>query len=113
MIEWSKKLFLSDSIKEKPRKLKKIKKKLEKPDKLRFGAYLITLNTNGKDLFDIYNILMFPAKHFKKEIENVKIIGVAKNEDDAQELVGSIVMRLLKENVGLESSELKAYFTDK
>ena len=65
MIVWSKKLFTSDSINEK--KLKKIKKKLLKPDKIRFGAHLITLNTNGSDLFDIYSIMFFPARHFKKD----------------------------------------------
>ncbi|MBR4342638.1 MAG: hypothetical protein IKP88_08030 [Lachnospiraceae bacterium] len=110
MIEWSNKLYLSETMMEKPRKLKKIRKKLEKPDKLRFGAYLITLNSNGKDLFDIYNILTFPATHFKKEEWNVKIIGVAQNSDEAQELAGSIVMKLMKENVSLDPAALKEYF---
>ena len=112
MIEWSKKLFLSDSIKEKPKKLRKIRKKLEKPDKLRFGAFLITLNSNGSDLFDIYNILLFPAKHFKKENTDVKIIGVAKNEDDAKELTGGIVLKLMKEGVSLTPDGLKGFFKE-
>ena len=112
MIEWSKKLFLSDSIKEKPKRLRKIQKKLEKPDKLRFGAFLITLNSNGSDLFDIYNILMFPAKHFKKENADVKIIGVAKNADDAKELTGGIVLKLMKEGVSLTPDGLKGFFKD-
>ena len=113
MIEWSRKLFVSDDIKKKPGKLKKIRKKLEKPDKLRFGAFLITLNTNGSDLFDIYNILMFPAKHFKKEDSNVKIIGVAKNEEEAQELTGSIIMKLMKNNVSLTSDGIKEFFKNR
>ena len=109
MIEWSKKLFLSDAAK---KKIKKIRKKLEKPDKLRFGAFLITLSTNGTDLFDIYNILTFPAKHFKREENYVKIVGVAKSSEEAQELAGGIIARLLKENVELTPDGLKGYFRD-
>ncbi len=109
MITWSKKLFLTDSAK---KKIKKIRKKLEKPDKLRFGAFLITLNTNGKDLLDIYNILMFPAKHFKKEGNDVKIVGVAKSSDEAQELAGGIIARLLKENISLTPDGLREYFAE-
>jgi len=107
VIEWSEKLFLTDSVK---KKVNKIKKKLEKPDKLRFGAYLITLNNNGTDLFDIYNILMFPAKHFKKETENVRIVGVAKNEDEAKELAGIMIKSVLQEELPLTPDGLKEYF---
>ena len=66
MIIWSSKLFMSDSIKEKNlKKFKKIKKKIEKPNKIRFGAHLITVNTNGKDLLDIYNITFRIVAIFK------------------------------------------------
>ena len=110
MIMWSSRLFVSDSIKEK--KLNKIKKKLEKPDKLRFGAHLITLNTNGKDLFDIYNILFFPARHFKKEAYDVKIIGVAGKEEEAKALAGGVIAKLVKEGVELTPEGIKGYFKE-
>ena len=110
MITWSTRLFLADSIKEK--KLKKIKKKLEKPDKLRFGAYLITLNTNGKDLLDIYNITFFPARHFKKEEDEIKIVGVAGKEEEAKELAGGMIARFLKEGIELTPDGIKGFFKE-
>jgi len=110
VITWSSRLFVSDSIKEK--KLKKIRKKLEKPDKLRFGAYLITLNNNGRDLFDIYNILLFPAKHFKKEGFDVKIVGVAGKSSEAQELAGGIIARFVKDGVPLTPDGVRDYFKE-
>jgi len=106
LIKWSERLYFTTGI---GKKLEKIRKKLEKPDKLRFGAYLITLNNNGSDLFDIYNILMFPAKHFK-EGEDVEIVGVAKNEQEAKELTGAVIKAVLAENVSLTPEGLKGYF---
>ncbi|MBO4920907.1 MAG: hypothetical protein J5372_03210 [Lachnospiraceae bacterium] len=107
MIEWSEKLYLTDSVK---KKVKKIRKKIEKPDKIRFGAYLVTLNDNGTDLFDIYNILMFPAKHFKKEDTNVKIVGIAKDEDEAKLLVIEMIKLITANGTPLTSDGLKEFF---
>lgn len=111
MIIWSSKLFMSDSIKEKNlKKFKKIKKKIEKPNKIRFGAHLITVNTNGKDLLDIYNITFFPVKHFKKEDHDVQIVGVAGGSDEAQELVGGIIAKLVNDGYELSPDGVNAYF---
>lgn len=111
MIIWSSKLFVSDSIKEKNlKKLKKIKKKLEKPNKIRFGAHLITINTGGKDLLDIYSITFFPAKHFKKAENDVHIVGVAGGSEEAQELAGSIIAKIIKDGYELSSDGVNAYF---
>ena len=107
MIEWSGELFLTDSVK---KKVKKIRKKIEKPDKIRFGAYIVTLNDNGTDLFDIYNILMFPAKHFKKEDTDVMIVGLAGNEDESNELVIEIIKKITADNTPLTPDGLKEYF---
>ena len=108
MVIWSSKLFVGDSINDK--KLKKIKKKLEKPNKIRFGAHLITLNTNGKDLLDIYGITFFPVKHFKKDENDVKIVGVAGSSKEAQELAGGMIARFLKEGVELTPEGIKGFF---
>jgi len=110
LIVWSKKLFTSDSINEK--KLKKIKKKLLKPDKIRFGAHLITLNTNGSDLFDIYSIMFFPARHFKKDEYDAKIIGVAGGGKEAQELAGEIITKFMEEGIELSPEGAKKYFNE-
>ena len=107
MIEWSDKLFITDSVK---KKVKKIRKKIEKPDKIRFGAYLITLNDNGTDLFDIYNILMFPARHFKKETADIRIVGIAKDDGEAKELAGKMIQEILNEGFPLTPDGLKEYF---
>ena len=112
MIIWSSKLFVSDSIKSKPKKLKKIIKKLEKPNKIRFGAYLIALNTNGSDLLDIYNIMFFPAKHFKKVGYDVKLVGVAGSQEEAQELAGGMIARFLKDGYELTPEGIRGYFNE-
>ena len=111
MIIWSDKLFLSDSIKAKNlKKLKKIKKKLEKPNRIRFGAHLITVNTGGRDLLDIYSITFFPAKHYKTKEDDIHIVGVAGGSEEAQELAGGIIARLVKDGYELSPAGIKSYF---
>ena len=89
MIIWNDKMLVTDEAK---KNLKKIKNKIEKPDKLRFGAYLITLSSNGTDLFDIYNMQFFPVKHFKEKGYDADIIGVAESKEAAEKLAGSICL---------------------
>lgn len=88
MIIWNEKMYVTDSVRG---DLKEIQKKIEKPEKLRFGAYLITLCDNGPDLLEIYDILLFPAKHYKKAGADIEIVGVALNSEEAKELAGKIV----------------------
>ena len=88
MIIWSSKLFMSDSIKEKNlKKFKKIKKKIEKPN-----------HTN-----QIFN-------HFKKEDHDVQIVGVAGGSDEAQELAGGIIAKLVNDGYELSPDGVNAYF---
>lgn len=89
MIIWNDKMLVTD---EAQKNLKKIKKKIEKPDKIRFGAYLITLSSNGTDLFDIYNLQFFPVKHFMEEGYDANIVGVAEDKEAAEKLAGSICL---------------------
>lgn len=106
MIRWNKKMFVTDSVRG---ELKDIQKKIEKPEKLRFGAYLITLCDNGTDLLEIYDILRFPAKHFAKSESDVEIVGVAYNSDEAKELAGKIVAHVYNKTGGFD---VKGWFTE-
>ena len=65
VIEWSGRLFVSDKIR---KKLKKIKKKLDKPDRIRFGAFLITLNDSESDLLTYTTSLCFPRGILKRMV---------------------------------------------
>ncbi len=107
MIIWNDKMYVTDSVK---KNLKKIKKKIEKPQKIKHGAYLVTLNNNGTDLFDIYNILFFPGKHFNKEGYDVNVIGVARNFDEATKLVGNIVEKVNKKYGGISAEYVKSFY---
>ena len=53
---------------------------------------------------------MFPARYFKKDGHGVKIVGVAKNEDDAKELVGSIISSIIKEKGDISCDTVKEFF---
>ena len=111
MIIWSSKLFVSDSMKEKNlKKLKKIQKKLEKPNKIRFGAHLITLNTGTRDLLDIYSITFFPAKHYKTKEDNIYIVGVAGGSKESQQLAGGIIARVYDDGYDLSPAGVKSFF---
>lgn len=94
MIIWSDKCYLTEAVRP---GIKKIKKSIEKPEKLRFGAYLITLCDNGTDLLEIYDILFFPAGFYKGENKDVVIVGVAESSNAAKELAGSIIMDVNRE----------------
>lgn len=109
MIIWNDKMFVTEGAR---KNLSKIKKKLEKPDKLRFGAYLITLSSNGKDLFDIYNLQFFPAKHFKEEGYDANIVGVAESLEEASKLAGSIVLGFEKKYGEIDHQKILKYFNE-
>lgn len=109
MIIWNDKMFVTEGARE---KLNKIKKKLEKPDKIRFGAYLITLSSNGKDLFDIYNLQFFPSKHFKYAGYDANIVGVAESMEEASKLVGNIVLAFEKKYGEISHEKILEYFNE-
>lgn len=106
MIIWNKRLYCTEEIKP---QLKEIKKKIEKPEKLRSGAYLVTICENGSDLLEIYDILFFPAKHFAKKEPDITVVGVAENKERAKELAGAIVSRVYEDTGELD---VKKWFSE-
>lgn len=86
MVSWSNQLFLSKSIKK--HDLENIKKSIE-DRKFTCSIYCISLASNPKNLFDIYNSkeLLFP--YYKKK--DIHIIGLAKSKKQAFELVLDII----------------------
>lgn len=49
------------------------------------NTFFITLSSNESDVFDIYSAVLFKQKRFRGK--NLHIIGIAKNEADARELI--------------------------
>ena len=97
MVVWTDKIYFSENIKEKKRG--KIRSKIENGKGPR-DIFVVTSPTNPKTLFDI-----IPAKElFKQFYENdtVKIAGVAKGKDEAEELVRSMVEELYSKTGGLD-----------
>lgn len=107
MVIWNDKMIVTESVQQ---NLKKIKKKIEKPAKLKFGAHIITLSNSGKDLFDIYNILYFPGKHFNKEGYDVNVIGITKDHDEAIELVTGLLDSIYAEYGDVSAKRAYDYF---
>ncbi len=99
MIIWNKRLYCTEVIKP---QLKEIKKKIEKPDKLRHGAYLVTISEDGAGILEIYDILFFPVGLFSGTEKNITIVGVAENKERAKELSCAIITRVYKDTGAFE-----------
>lgn len=72
-------------------------------NKLSPGMYLLTLASNEKNLIDIIPADMLKQKHFKKEYsDEVRVIGLAKGQDEAFELVRQIVDEVYSNTGGFD-----------
>lgn len=88
-MKWYKPLFLGENArKEKLRALKKVKQR-----KLMKDVYFITLPSNDKNLLDIIstNQLLWPYFRKRKVRSQIYVIGIAKGQEEAFELVRTIV----------------------
>lgn len=91
-MKWYRKLYLGEDITKSAQELiDKIEKNAGTP-----GLYLITLSSNGKDLFDIFstNELMQPVLHGLCPL----IVGIAKGRDGAVELAAEIAVKAYRRN---------------
>jgi len=99
MIIWHEKMSVTSDIRG---RFKDIKKKIEKPEKLKWGAYLITLCDNGVDLLEIYDILYFPSKHFSGKDYDITVVGAAGDKVTAEQLAGDIIAGIYNETGGFD-----------
>ena len=105
MITYSKNLYLTDKT---GRDLRKIKRRLKSGAGL-MNVKLITLASNGKDVFDILPAFMFKLKNFRKYDHHV--IGIAENKKAAFRLIERMTGEYLndRENISPGMS-MREYF---
>ena len=60
------------------------------------GVYIITESTNGIDVFDIYNYNLLFQRYYEV-YKDLTVYGIAKDKDDAYELVKLMTEDCIKE----------------
>ncbi|MBO7403291.1 MAG: hypothetical protein J6U10_09920 [Lachnospiraceae bacterium] len=98
MVAWTDKIYYSENIKE--RKRAKIRKKIDSRRSPR-DIFVIASPTNPETLFDI-----LPAKELFKQFyekDTVRIAGVAKGREEAEELVREMVEEMYANTGGFDS----------
>ena len=89
-MKWYKDLYVSDSISHKKRKiLHKLKR-----NKLQLNVYAIVLPLGDSGILEVYPAFVFLQKIYKKQ--NIFILGLASDREEAYELVEKIVMDCYK-----------------
>ncbi|MCR5273016.1 MAG: hypothetical protein K6E13_08540 [Lachnospiraceae bacterium] len=99
-MNWYHDLYVGESIKGKE---KKIKRKLERNAGM-INVHVITLASNGVDVFDI--IPAWEIKIFKKHFNDLFIVGIAGDFDEAVLMTGDIVMEKYKETGRLDTGKV-------
>lgn len=102
MILWTSKLYIGDKIK---KKKDKVVENINRSETT-FGIYCIAFASHPDNLFDIMNAneLLFP--HYKRS--EVRIVGLAKGQEEAHELVQSMLMEVYQRTGGFD---VRTYFT--
>lgn len=85
-MEWSKDIYVSDSVADKKRKILNNLKK----NKLQINVYVITLPIVEGGIMEIYPSFIFLQDIYKRQ--DIYVIGLASSMDEAYELVDQIVM---------------------
>lgn len=96
MITWAEKVYFSENIKE--RKRNKLKQKIEKGAFTR-NTFCITYPTNPDNLLDIFSTGELKYPHYKGL--EMKVVGVAKGKENAEEVVRCIVEDMINSPSGL------------
>lgn len=82
---WLDDLYISDNI---TRKKDKLIKKINK-GKITKNLYVIALSRNSSDLLDVFQANILKQDYYKKQ--DIIVVGLAKSEDAAYDLVKTIV----------------------
>lgn len=99
MIVWSKKLYFSETIKKKHRKIiYAIKHKKRVPE-----VYCIIYALNKENLFELIpaNELLFPVYQTRE----IHIVGLSGNKREAEELVTDMISEIYRETKGFQVRE--------
>lgn len=100
-MRWAVNLYTTEKTKKKlPRIMQKVGK-----DKVQPGLHLITLASNKENLLDIFQGIFYIQPMLVKM--NPDIVGIAENEDAAQELVIQILKDTYEKNGNFD---VRSYF---
>lgn len=95
-MKWCKDIYVSDSVADKKRKILHNLKR----GKLQINVYVITLPLTEGGIMEIYPAYIFLQKIYKKQ--NIYIIGLASDKNEAYDLAGRIIMECYSNTGGFD-----------
>jgi len=102
MIEWRVPLYVSDSAREKKRKLMSD----IRAHRLHPGAYVIVLAANGTDLLDLIPAFMLSKDGYRGH--SIRVLGLAIGRKDAMELAARMIGDVYDKTGGFD---VRGYFS--
>jgi len=107
LIEWDKNLRARGNARKKEKKIKKL---VEKRKLRSIGYYCLAFPSNKQNILDIYNMGEFLFAHYRKDhTDNVHVIGLADNRDEAAELAKEIIDEVYRKS---GSFDVERYYRD-
>ena len=102
-MRYYKHLYLADGIKKKEKIIRKLEEK-----KLQMNIHIITLARNEKNQLEIYNSMILLQPDFPHD--DFFVVGLAKDYEDAIELVEEIVQEVYNETKG---ADIRSYILER
>ena len=93
-MNWHKNLYVGKAA---ARKKKKIISKLDS-ESIALGVYVITLASNGRDVFDVFPAYML----YRDQVREREIVGIALTREEALEVCEQIIMDVFAETGGYD-----------
>lgn len=103
MITFTEKVYFSENIKE--RKREKLRKRLSE-GKFTYGYFCITYPSNPENVLDIIAASELKYPHYKRN--EIKVLGLAKGYEAAQELVRVLIEEIYRNTDGFD---IENYYT--
>lgn len=104
MITWDDDLRCSERIQ---KELGSIRRRVKRRRATSASTFCITLATNEKNLFDIYNMGELLFEHYRRSDIDLHIVGLADSREEACELAAQIVGEIYEATGGLD---VRKYF---
>lgn len=99
MLDWYEKLYLSDEMKKKE---KRIRAQIEKGRAVP-GVYLLTLSNNPDNILEIIRASFLTQKALRRNLP--QIVGMANGREEALELLQKIIEETFQETGGFRIEE--------
>ena len=93
-MKWHKPLYVGSQA---GRKKKKIVRKLDSRE-IALGVYVITLASNGRDVFDVLPAYML----YREQVQEREIVGIAVTKEEALEVCEKIILDVYRTTGGYD-----------